>query len=77
MAEKTWDWQLIREADGSLFLSVVCGTVGVYELEVPFDAGKVAAYEARGPAWIQELADEVRFRPHLALETGMARLSTL
>ena len=76
VSERAWDWQLLREADGSLLLSVLCGTIGVFELEVPFDSEKVASYDARGETFLDELAAHVRYSPNNALSSGLARPGT-
>lgn len=63
VAESAWNWLLVREADGSLTLSVVCGTVGIFEVEVPVDSETLAAYEAEGEPAIERLARKVAYRP--------------
>ena len=37
LAESDWDWMLFRDAAGDLVLSVSCGTIGVFEVEVILD----------------------------------------
>ena len=69
IAESIWDWMLIREPDGSLLLSVVCGSVGIYEVDVLLDTEQTAAFAANGAPVLQRLAEAVRKNPahHLAL----------
>lgn len=54
-------------------LSVLCGSVGVFELEVPFDAERSAAYEEGGTSYLNRLAEQVRYSPGTALRSGLAR----
>lgn len=63
IAESTWDWMLLREAGGALVLSVVCGTVGLYEVEVVLGAESLAAYASEGLGFIERLAADVRDHP--------------
>ncbi len=44
-------------------LSVVCGTVGLFEVEVRLDDAMRTAYEAEGIPWIKRLAAEVTYDP--------------
>ncbi len=63
IAESIWDWMLIREPDGSLLLSVVCGSVGIYEVDVVLDTEQTAAFAANGAPVLQRLAEAVRKDP--------------
>ncbi len=63
IADKTWEWSLFRLGDGSLLLSVVCGTVGVYEIDVSLGPETTAAYERDGISVIEKLAAEVTYSP--------------
>lgn len=63
IADNTWDWALYRLGDGSLLLSVVCGTVAVYEVEVRLGPETTAAYEREGLEAIKRLAAEVVYSP--------------
>lgn len=63
IADSTWDWSLYRLTDGSLLLSVVCGTVAVYEIEVRLGPETTAAYERDGVEAIKRLAAEVVYSP--------------
>ena len=64
IADSTWDWSLYRLTDGSLVLSVVCGTVGIYEIDVTLGPETTAAYEGDGVEAIKRLAAEVVYSPH-------------
>ena len=64
IADSTWAWTLYRLPNGSLLLSVVCGTVGIYEIDVALGSETTAAYERDGLGVIEKLAAEVRYSPH-------------
>lgn len=64
IADSTWSWSLYRLEDGSLVLSVVCGTVGIYEIDVTLGPETTAAYNRDGLDVIEKLAAEVRYSPH-------------
>lgn len=63
LAEKSWDWMLLRDSEGRLIVSVVCGSVGLYEVEVILDDETIAAYEADGIAVIERLAADIAEHP--------------
>jgi len=64
LADRTWSWTLFRRDDGSLSLLVVCGSVGIYEIEVALTPAQAEAWQADGEAVLEEIAREVRNRPH-------------
>lgn len=61
-AEETWSWMLLAEGE-ALYLSVVCGTVGIFEIAVRLEAGESGSYAAEGRAFLETLAAAIRFRP--------------
>jgi len=73
IAEKTWSWMLFADGPRRL-LSVVCGGVGIYEIEIELTADEIAAYGQTDRGYLDELADAVRSTP-MAFE--MRRLSGL
>lgn len=56
---KTWDHILYRDGE-RLLLSVLCGTIGIYEISIELNAEEMHAYEAEGTDYIQFLANRVR-----------------
>jgi len=58
--EEPWSWTLDQMADG-LALTVVCGTVGLYEKSVVLLPDEVRAWEQEGPAGLHSLVDAIRF----------------
>lgn len=62
LAEESWSWMLF-EHDGAWFLSVLCGTVGLYTVDFQLSEAEVARIDAGGNAAVAELAREVAGQP--------------
>lgn len=70
LAESPWDWMLLREAGGDLVLSVLCGSVGMFEVEVVLDRETREAYERHGVSVLRRLAELVQYRPWDYMKPG-------
>ena len=64
---ETWSWTLEEIYEG-LLLTVLCGTVGIYERAVLLEADEISAWEDRGPAGLEPLAEAIRY--HAPTGTG-------
>jgi hypothetical protein len=62
IAEKSWDWMLFADGD-RLLLSVVCGGVGVYEMEFELSDDEAQSYRQTGCEYLDRLAGVVRSAP--------------
>lgn len=60
--EDRWSWMLYADGPARI-LSVVCGTVGLYELDIPLDAAEIAALETKGRSGLVTLAAAITARP--------------
>lgn len=58
--EEPWSWTL-EEIDEGLLMTVVCGTVGLYEKAVLLEPDEVAAWTQDGPAGLEPLAEAIRY----------------
>jgi hypothetical protein len=56
--EAPWSWMLLAEGD-ALFLSVVCGSVALSEIEFALNADETAGYARAGKAYLEQLAEHV------------------
>lgn len=56
--EAPWSWMLLAEG-AELFLSVVCGTVAVYEIEFALAPEEIEGYAREGKAYLDRLAGRV------------------
>lgn len=63
LLDSPWNYTLNEDEAGHLFLSVVCGTVGVYEVTIKLNKGERAKYIAQGETYIQVLANDICSRP--------------
>lgn len=58
--QEPWSWTL-EETDEGLLLTVLCGTVGLYERAVLLESGEVAEWERHGAPGLEPLAEAIRF----------------
>lgn len=58
--EEPWSWTL-EEIDEGLLLTVLCGTVGLYEKAVLLEPDEIAAWNQHGPAGLESLAEAIRY----------------
>lgn len=56
---ESWSWTLEKIEQG-LLLSVVCGTVGLYERSVLLNAPEVQRWTDGGPAALEPLVEAIR-----------------
>lgn len=54
-----WSWTLDRTHQG-LRLSVVCGTVGLFERDILLTADEISTWENAGPAGLEPLVEAIR-----------------
>ena len=53
----------LKEVEGKLILSVVCGTTAVYDVTFPLNGQEQAAYAKQGKPYIESLVYRVRDYP--------------
>lgn len=58
-----WNYVLYETDDKKYLLSVVCGTHGLYDVNVKLTSEQSSEYSKRGKEFIQELAAEIRWSP--------------
>ena len=57
LIEKNWDYTLFQRDDNSLLLSVVCGNVGIYIMDIPLNTDETTLYHEYGAEYIEKLAE--------------------
>ncbi|HEY5761510.1 MAG TPA: hypothetical protein VIU34_37070 [Steroidobacter sp.] len=62
IAEETWSWMLLNKGDDFL-LSVLCGSVGLFELHIRLNEAEKSQYLLHDVSYISNLAEEVRLHP--------------
>lgn len=63
LTSSPWAYDLVRVDDGRLILTVVCGTVGLYELSLELDVDEVAAWDREGVPYIRDFAAVIAAHP--------------
>lgn len=63
LASAPWAYDLVRDDDGLLLLTVMCGTVGLYELRLELDADEAAPWEREGESYIRDFAATITAHP--------------
>ena len=61
--EKQWDYTFSKKDDGQLLLSVVCGSVGLFEIDIVLNLQETDQYDKHGEAYIDQLAKQIRHKP--------------
>ena len=59
---KPWNYSFF-EKENKLFLSVVCGGVAVFEINLELNKEEVGKYELEGVLYIDKLAKEIQHSP--------------
>ena len=62
LAEENWSWILYADGEG-LLLSVLVGTVALYEVNIRLDATQSAAWRDRGAQALAPLIRNIQQRP--------------
>ncbi|MDF1549195.1 MAG: hypothetical protein P1P88_15320 [Bacteroidales bacterium] len=57
-----WDFMLC-EKDGDLLFSVICGTIGIFEVNILLNAEEIENYNKKGDEYLKELAEQSRYSP--------------
>lgn len=58
-----WNYQLIKNND-TYKLSVMCGTVGLYEIEIELTNEQINEYKNKGKEFIEDLVKLIRSNPN-------------
>ncbi len=48
---------------GKLILSVICGTIAQFELDIVLNSDEIEKYNTLGEVFLNQLADEIRSAP--------------
>lgn len=63
LASAPWAFDLVLTDDGRYLLTVVCGTVGLYEIVIELEADEVAAWNRDGEQFLQVLVNDISATP--------------
>lgn len=57
-----WNYQLIKNEE-KYILSVMCGTVGLYEIEIELTSNQIKEFNEQGKEYIEKLVGIIRLNP--------------
>ncbi|KKD59670.1 hypothetical protein RN22_14585 [Grimontia sp. AD028] len=60
--EENMSWLLFSNAN-DMYLSVVCGTIGVFTVEIQLTDSEISSYKSMGRSYIYQLANSIRYKP--------------
>lgn len=59
LISEPWDFDLVEHDDGRLILTVVCGTVGIFEVVIELSDAETARFHEVGRASVIELRNRI------------------
>ena len=60
---KDWNY-ILYDNYGSLLISVICGTVGLFERNINLNNEELELYQKGGELYLDSLAEEIRSNPN-------------
>ena len=66
--DKRWNYQFIKDND-KYILSVMCGTVGLFEVDIELNKQQIASYKKNGINFIEKCVKEIRANPNHYIKT--------
>ena len=63
VAEEPWAWMLFSNEDGALFLTTMCGSIGLYSVDFRLTDDESASFTATGRSALETLARDVSYQP--------------
>ncbi|CAM3251204.1 hypothetical protein VINE108274_23670 [Vibrio neptunius] len=60
--EEHMSWLLFQHTN-DMYLSVVCGTVGMFTIEIQLTHSEASSYKLTGKSYIAQLASSIRAKP--------------
>lgn len=62
--KQPWQYSFYQD-EQELILSVVCGSIGIFEITIKLNEVEKTEYELRGLEYIEELAKKIQYTPSL------------
>ena len=62
LLKKDWKYSLMKEGE-KFMLSVVCGSIGLYEIEIELNPFEVDNFKKAGQYYIEELVEKINKNP--------------
>lgn len=76
LAEEKWGWMLFEDQQGK-YLSVVCGAVGIFNINIPLAQSEVANFMSHGNSYLALLACEVAKQPANSQSRSLPNLDAM
>ncbi len=73
--KKDWNYSFF-EKDTGYILSVICGSVGLYEVNIQLNEEELEQYRIQGAAYIEELAKAIQYKPSLYTERHISDITS-
>jgi len=77
IAEEPWAWMLFRNYDGALYLTAICGTVGLHSVDLRLTENEAADFADAGKSFVEALAGDVSHQPSKYRERHIAHFTDL
>lgn len=61
---KNWDY-ILYEDNGEYIISVLCGSIGIFEINIQLNSEEKEWFLKRGAEYTDELAKQIQFSPQL------------
>lgn len=71
LIKKDWDY-ILYEDNQKFILSVLAGTIALYNIDIILNEDESLKYQATGQSYIDQLASEIRSQPEKYLNLGKA-----
>ncbi len=63
LLKKQWKYTLYVNEGGAYILTVICGTIGLYEVEHVLTNEQLLKYKNQGETFIDALANDISYTP--------------
>lgn len=60
LTKSAWNYTLFDNEQGDFLFTVLCGSVGLYEISIRLTPAETAQYEKDGTTYLDTLADTIR-----------------
>ena len=77
VAEEPWAWMLFSSEDAALYLTVMCGTVGLYSVDFRLGDSEAAEFSDAGRSAIEALARDVSYQSSMYQGRHIAHFTDL
>jgi len=62
--QKQYEYTFSKDVNGQLMISVLCGSVGLFELDIILNQKETEEYNKIGETYIDQLAKQIRYNPN-------------